>query len=304
MRICSLLPSATEIVYALGLGDQLAGVTHECDFPPEARAKPALIRPRTQLGASAAEIDRQVREIVARGESLYVVDDDALRSIAPDLILTQDLCHVCAASPEDLAAALSRMASPPQVLTLSPQFLADVWKDIRAVGKATGREQHAETLARGLESRVAAVQRAVAGLPRPRVLCLEWLDPPYVAGHWVPEMVAAAGGVDAINRAGVPSFQIGWQQALAAQPDVVLVMPCGYALDAVLQEYQNMKMPGGWSELPAVRCGRVFAADSSAYFSRPGPRLACGVEILAEILHPGCVPAVLPAASFLALAAG
>jgi iron complex transport system substrate-binding protein len=302
MRICSLLPSATEIVYALGLGEQLAGVTHECDFPPEARAKPVLIRPRTQPAASAAEIDRQVKEIVARGESLYVVDDEVLRSLAPDLILTQDLCHVCAASPQDLAAALSRMDCPPQVLTLSPRSLAEVWGDIRSVGKAAGREEQAAALVRSLEDRLAAVQRAVAGLARPRVLCLEWLDPPYVAGHWVPEMVAAAGGVDAIGRCGVPSFQIDWEQALAAQPDVVLVMPCGYALDAVLQEYRNMKMPPGWSELPAVRSGRVFAADSSSYFSRPGPRLACGVEILAEILHPSRVHCSLPTDSFRAIA--
>lgn len=292
MRICSLLPSATEIVYALGLGESLAGVTHECDFPAEARTKPVLIRPRLRVTGNAGQIDREVRELMARGESLYSVDDEALRRIAPDLILTQDLCHVCAASPDDLAAALAKMARPPRVVTLTPHSLADVWADIRTVGEATGRAAEAEALASALEKRVAAVEReveaerAVTGAPRPRVLCLEWLEPPYVAGHWVPEMVAKAGGVDVLGRAGEASFAITWEQAIAARPDVVLVMPCGYGTAKAAAEFARVNKPAGWAELPAVRARRVYAVDANSYFSRPGPRLADGVEHLATILHP------------------
>lgn len=286
MRICSLLPSATEIVYALGLGDSLAGVTHECDFPAEARTKPQLIRPRVDTTTSAREIDRQVRALVARGESLYVVDDEALQRIAPDLILTQDLCHVCAASPDDLAAALRKLPQQPRVITLTPHMLAEVWADIRTVGRATGRLAEAEALVGRLEGRVAAVARAASRALPPRVLCLEWLDPPYVAGHWVPEMVAKAGGVDVLGRAGEPSFAVTWEQATATGPDIVLVMPCGYGAEKAAAEFTQMPRPPGWSDLPAVREGRVFALDASSYFSRPGPRLADGVEILAQLLHP------------------
>jgi iron complex transport system substrate-binding protein len=292
MKICSLLPSATEIVYALGLGESLAGVTHECDFPPEARTKPVLIRPRLRATANAGEIDREVRELVARGESLYAVDDEALRRIAPDLILTQDLCHVCAASPDDLAAALAKLPRPPRVVTLTPHSLADVWADIRTVGEATGRAADAEVLASTLEKRVAAVEReveakrAAAGAPRARVLCLEWLDPPYVAGHWVPEMVAKAGGVDVLGRAGQASFAITWEQAIAARPDVVLVMPCGFGAERAAAELAQMARPAGWEKLPAVKAKRVHAVDANSYFSRPGPRLADGVEFLANLLHP------------------
>ncbi len=286
MKICSLLPSATEIVCALGLGDSLAGVSHECDYPPEVRGKPVLIHPRVDATASPGEIDRQVRGLVARGESLYAVDDDALRGIEPDLILTQNLCHVCAASPDDLAAALARLSHPPQVLALTPHSLADVWEDIRSVGQVTRRAAEAEALARRLAERVAAVERAVAGAPLPRVLCLEWLDPPYVAGHWVPEMVAKAGGADVLGRAGEPSFQVGWEAVMAAQPDVVLIMPCGYGAEKAAAEFAQIARPAGWERLPAVRAGRVFAVDANSYFSRPGPRLAEGVEHLAKILHP------------------
>jgi iron complex transport system substrate-binding protein len=286
MRICSLLPSATEIAYALGLGDEIVGVTHECDFPPAARAKPVLIRPRLDATASAGEIDREVRELVARSESLYAVDAELLRRLAPDLILTQDLCHVCAASPEDLASALARFERAPRVLTLAPHSLEGVWSDIRAVGQATGRSEAGERLAAELEARVAAVERAVAGLPRPRVVCLEWLDPLFVAGHWVPEMVAKAGGDDVLGRPSEPSFTVSWQQVLDARPDFVLVMPCGYGMEKAAAEFAGLSLPPGWDELPAAREGRVFAVDASSYFSRPGPRLANGVENLGRILHP------------------
>ncbi len=209
MRICSLLPSATEILYAIGLGDSVLGVSHECDFPADAATKPALLRPRVDPQAPPAEIDRQVSEIIARGESIYAVDAELLRSLSPDLILTQDLCHVCAASPDDLATALTRFPSQPQVLSLTPHSLADVWDDIRRVGEATDHRREADALVATLEQRVAAIESTAArGRSRPRVLCLEWLDPYYVGGHWVPEMVFKAGGEDVLGRLREPSFRV------------------------------------------------------------------------------------------------
>ena len=286
MRICSLLPSATEILYALGLGDSVVGVTHECDHPAEAARKPRLIRPRVDPSAPAAEVDRQVKELLARGESIYFVDDVLFHSLAPDLVVTQDLCHVCAASPDDLAAVLARMENAPRVLSLTPHTLADVWEDIRRVGQATAHSREAEKLANGREERVAAVAAKVCGASsRPRVLCLEWLDPPYCGGHWVPEMVELGGGVDVLGRAGKPSYELSWEEILKTQPDVIVVMPCGYNLAHAVEGFQKAPFPSGWNQLPAVRAGRLFAVDASSYFSRPGPRLADGVAVLAEILH-------------------
>ena len=219
MRICSLLPSATEILYAIGLGDSVLGVTHECDFPADAATKPALIRPRVDPHASPAEIDRRVSEIIARGESIYAVDAELLSSLSPDLILTQDLCHVCAASPDDLATALTRFPRQPQVLSLTPRSLAEVWDDIRRVGDATGRSREAEALAATIEQRVAAIEAVSArAASRPRVLCLEWLDPYFVGGHWIPEMVRKAGGEDVLGRLRQPSFKVTGDEILAVAP--------------------------------------------------------------------------------------
>jgi iron complex transport system substrate-binding protein len=294
MKICSLLPSATEILFALELGDQVAGVSHECDFPPEARTKPVLIKSRISHTESAAAIDRQVREFLERGESLYSVDFELLRAIEPDLIVTQDLCHVCAATPDDLAAALAHLERQPRVVTLNPHSLADVCADIRAVGEATGRSEQANALVAEFERGISNVERSVAGLDRPRLLCLEWLDPPYVAGHWVPEMVARAGGVDVLGQAGKPSFRVDWEAAVAARPDVIVIMPCGYSLAAAEAEFQNLLLPHGWMDLPAVRNGRVFVVEASGYFSRPGPRLAAGMDILAGVIHAGMPRRILP----------
>ena len=299
MRICSLLPSATEILFALGLGDSVAGVTHECDFPEEAAKKPPLIRPRVDPHAMPAELDRQVTEIVARGESIYAVDAELLRAISPDLIVTQDLCHVCAASPDDLATALTRLPKQPRVLSLTPHSLADVWDDIRRVGEATGRRREAQALAITLEQRVAAIEMKTAQAgTRPRVLCLEWLAPFYVGGHWVPEMVAKAGGEDVLGRAGEPSFRVTSEQILESRPDVIVVMPCGYNLKRVVAECAVERFPESWQCLPAVRNRRIFAADANSYFSRPGPRLADGVALLAEILHPSEMFASVPTQAF------
>lgn len=287
MRIASLLPSATEILYALGLGESVVGITHECDFPPEAAKKPPLIRPRVDPSAAPAELDRQVRELMSRGESIYAVDDALLRSLAPDLIITQDLCHVCAASPDDLGTALARMQSPPDVLSLHPQTLAGVWDDIREIGKATRRSTEADRLATKLARRVAKIESLVAGATsRPRVACLEWLEPIYIGGHWIPEMVACAGGADLFGKPGTPSFRVTAQQVIDGQPEIIVVMQCGYGVERNREEYQRAKFPPGWSDLPAVRSKRVFAVDASSYFSRSGPRLADGVAILGHLFHP------------------
>jgi len=298
VQICSLLPSATEILYALGLGNSVAGVTHECDFPADAARKPALIRPRLPLDVTPAEMDRQVREMIARGESIYAVDAELLGRIAPDLIVTQDLCHVCTASPDDLAGALIRLPKRPKVLSLTPHTLADVWEDIRRVGEATHRRREAQSLALAMEQRVAAIEMRTAGTPRRRVLCLEWLDPFYVGGHWVPEMVARAGGEDVLGLAGKPSFRVAPEQIAASRADVIVVMPCGYNVERVAAEWPNFHRPSGWEELPAVRAGKIFAVDANSYFSRPGPRLADGVAILAQLLHPDIAASDLYPGSF------
>ena len=295
MRIASLLPSATEILYALGLGESVVGITHECDFPAEASKKPALIRPRVDPSAPPAELDRQVRELMLRGESLYSVDDALLRSLAPDLIITQDLCHVCAASPDDLATALARMPNPPDVLSLHPQTLAGVWDDIREIGKATRKLTEADRLATELARRVASIEAAVSSaFAKPRAACLEWLDPVYVGGHWVPEMVASSGGIDVFGEPGRPSFRISAEQVIEARPDIIIVMQCGYGVERNRAEYGRTKFPPGWSEIPAVHSGRVFAVDANSYFSRSGPRLADGVAILARLFHPECAIPEIP----------
>jgi iron complex transport system substrate-binding protein len=287
MRICSLLPSATEILYAIGLGESILGVSHECDFPADAATKPSLLRPRVDTRATPAEIDRQVGEIIARGESIYAVDAELLRSLAPDLIVTQDLCHVCAASPDDLATALTRFPKQPQVLSLTPRSIEEVWDDIRRVGVVTGRSREADRVAASCAERVAAVEaRAAQVSARPRVACLEWLDPFYVGGHWVPEMVAKAGGTDVLGQAAKPSFRVTAEEVVASCPKVIVVMLCGYDAARNAAEFAAARLPETWKELPAVREGQVYSVDASSYFSRPGPRLADGVEILAEIFHP------------------
>ena len=287
MQICSLLPSATEILYALGLGDSVAGVTHECDFPPAAAKKPALIHPRLNLDVSPGEMDRQVSDMIARGESIYAVDADLLAKIAPDLIVTQDLCHVCTVSPDDLGGALARLSKRPRVLSLTPHTLADVWDDIRRVGEATHRRRDAQALTLAIEQQVATIEmRAARAATRPRVLCLEWLDPFYVGGHWVPEMVSKAGGEDVLGMAGKPSFKVTAEQVAASRAEVILVMPCGYNAQRAASEWCAFNPPESWRDLPAMRENRIFALDANSYFSRPGPRLADGIAIIAHILHP------------------
>jgi iron complex transport system substrate-binding protein len=287
MRIVSLLPSATEILFSLGLDREVVGVSHECDFPPQARSRPVVIRSRIPHDATPEEIDRLVREYVSRGESLYSVDADILESLRPDLIITQDLCHVCAASPDDLATALARFHRPPEVLCLNPQDLGDVWRDILWVGEETGRGPRAEALVKEIGERLAAVEGQVASCAEcPRVALLEWLQPFYVSGHWVPEMVTRAGGVELFGRVRTPSFRITLDEIVEAAPEILLVSPCGYNAERAAQEYRSMTFPEEWYAIPAVRNGRVCALEANGYFSRSGPRLIVGLEALAKLFHP------------------
>jgi iron complex transport system substrate-binding protein len=289
MRIVSLLPSATEILFALGLDSEIFGVSHECDYPPQARTKRVVIQSRIPKDASPSEIDRLVREYVSRGESLYAVDAHALEEMATDLIVTQDLCHVCAASPDDLGAALARLAERPQVLCLNPQDLGDVWRDILWVGEETCRGRAAENLLEEIGERLGRLQQAVAEAEdsvAPRVAFLEWLQPFYVGGHWVPEMIELAGGHDALGRIRTPSFRVTLEEIVAAAPDVILISPCGYAAQKARDEYASMAHSEEWKAIPAVQRGKVYALEANSYFSRPGPRLITGIEALAKILHP------------------
>jgi iron complex transport system substrate-binding protein len=287
MRIVSLLPSATEILFALGLDREIVGVSHECDFPPRARTKPVVIHSRVPHDASPAEIDRLVSEYVHRGESLYAVDREVLEALAPDLIITQDLCQVCAASPDDLATAMARFERRPEVLCLNPQDLGDVWRDILWVGEESCRGPQGEALVSEIGARLGALERKLPpSADRPRVAFLEWLQPFYVGGHWVPQMIQRAGGEDVFGRARTPSFRIAIDDLIEAAPEVLLIAPCGYGAPQARGEYQSMSFPEAWDAIPAVRNGRVYALEANSYFSRPGPRLVTGVEALAKLLHP------------------
>jgi len=287
MRIVSLLPSATEILFALGLDREIVGVSHECDFPPQARTKRVVIHSRLPHDAAPAEIDQLVSEYVHRGESLYAVDAEILESLAPDLIVTQDLCHVCAASPDDLATALARFERRPEVLCLNPQDLGDVWRDILWVGEEACRGPQAEAVVQEIGARLGALEQQLPpSAHRPRVAFLEWLQPFYIGGHWVPEMIQVAGGVDALGKARTPSVRVHLQDIVESEPEILLVAPCGYSAQQARDEYRSMDLPEQWQAMPAVRNGRVYALEANSYFSRPGPRLITGILALAKLLHP------------------
>ena len=288
MRIVSLLPSATEILFALGFDVEIVGVSHDCDFPPLAKERPVVIHSRIAPGTAPAEVDRLVRDFVERSESVYSVDGPLLRQLAPDLIITQDLCLVCAASPHDLAGIVAGFDYQPTVLSLNPRNLTDVWRDITHVGEATGRVKGADQLVAEINSRVVAVQRQIdSTATRPRVAFLEWLDPLYVGGHWVPEMISMAGGEDVFGRLGEPSFRIEAKDLIAAAPEIIVLAPCGYDASRAAAEYEASSLESKWEAIPAVRNRGVYAFEANSYASRPGPRLVTGVEALAKILHPG-----------------
>ena len=287
LRIVSLLPSATEILFALGLGEQVVGVSHECDFPAAARSKTVVIHSRIPQNASPLEIDRLVRGFSERGESVYTVDAEALRKLSPDLIITQDLCHVCAASPEDLAAVLADFEQRPEVLCLNPLDLGDVWRDILWVGEQTFRGHKAEHLLEAIGEKLGDIDEQIRDTDeRPRVAFLEWLQPVYVGGHWVPEMIELAGARDIFGKPRTPSFSLSLEEVIAAQPEVLVVAPCGYNAGQARAEYHSVAFPREWHEMPAVHNNQIYYVDANAYFSRPGPRLITGLEILAKLFHP------------------
>ena len=304
MRICSLLPSATEIVYALGLGDQLVGVTHECDYPPEATRLPAVTRAVfDHAGSSSRAIHNHVTEAVHGGTSIYALDRDLLAELRPDLILTQELCEVCAVSYDEVARAVRVLPGEQRVLSLEPTSLDGVLQTIGELGRLAGAEPRAAELLAGLRERIERVGSVTKGAKDPpRVLCLEWLDPLFLGGHWVPEMVRLAGGRDGLTRPGRHSRQAPWREIASYDPTVIVLMPCGYDLGRTVEEYARWTLPEVWPGLAAVRAGRVYATNGSAYFSRPGPRLVDGLEILAEILHPELFPRRKPPQDWQALA--
>jgi iron complex transport system substrate-binding protein len=288
MKICSLLPSATEVIAALGLHDELVGISHECDYPPSVKGVPIMVEPMIPPhGLASADIDRQVGQLVASGQRLYRLKDDLLRHACPDLVLSQDLCHVCAVTPDQLQDSLRSMPHQPTVLTLNPSTVDDVIDDVVQIGDAAGRPAEGRRLATQLRDRLDAIRTRVQGLsPHPRVVCIEWLSPLYVAGHWVPEMVQLAGGQDVLAQPGSSSRVVTWDEILAAAPDVLIVMPCGFSVERTQTELsQLMQQPGQWA-LPPALAAHTFMVDASSYFSRPGPRLIDGVEILAALLHP------------------
>jgi len=284
MRIASLVPSSTEMLFALGLGDSVVGVTHECDYPPEARELAHLTRSVIEEGLPAAEIDAAVRKRTQAGLALYELDEGLLASLGPDLIVTQAVCEVCAVSYEDVAAAARRLPSPAEVISLDPSTLGEVLSDLPRLAEKAGAPAAGATLFEQATERIDAVTEAVESAGLPRVAALEWLDPVFVGGHWVPRMIELAGGYDVLGRPGEKSRTADWSELEAARPDVVVSMPCGYATEQAKRETLAMA-----DRLDALGA-RVVAVDASSYFSRPGPRLVDGIELLAHLLHPELVP--------------
>lgn len=295
-RIVSLLPSATEILCALGLADQIVGVSHECDFPPEIAGRPVLTEPKLDPHRASGDIDRDVRALVADGLSVYRIRDDLLAELKPDLIVTQDQCEVCAVSlPEVEAAARTCLGGDVEIVSLRPSSLADVFADIRRVADATERTAQAETLIAALEERLAALRARHSHLHgRPRVACIEWIEPLMVAGHWLPELVELAGGTYDLVAPGALSPTISWERLVEARPEVLVLMPCGFRLEQTSRELPALVEREEWKRLPAVRDGRVYAVDGNAYFNRPGPRLVDSAEILAGLVQPGFYAHLLP----------
>ena len=287
-RIVSFLPSATEMACALGLGDQLVGITHECDYPPEIEGKPVVVRNVLPIETmSQPEIDAAVTQRMRDGLSLYQVDEKLLQRLAPDIIVTQDLCQVCAPSGNEVTQALNLLPKKPQILWLTPKSLEEIFDNLRELGEATGRVKEAEVLIASGRARLEKIATATCKLShRPRVFCMEWLDPVYCSGHWMPEMVEIAGGIDVLARKGTDSVRIPWNDVLEWAPEVLIITPCGFNLDRVIELTPLLFNYPGWSELPAVRDGRLYAVDANSYFARPGPRVVEGTELLAHLIHP------------------
>lgn len=297
MKIVSLLPSATEIVYALGMGADLVGVTDECDYPPDAVTKPVVSRSALPQGRplTSREIDDAVRQRMDAKDPLYILDKDLLRRERPDVILTQDLCRVCAVPSGQVERALDDLGLPDaKVVSLDPHTLDDVIAQIEVVGKVLDAEQRAQELSATIRARVARVKEIALRLSTIRVFCLEWSEPAFVAGHWVPEMVEAAGGVNVSNSKGEPSKVVTWRQIRDENPEVIVFMPCGYYLEEAEEEGAALFQQPDFADTPAARNGNVFAADATSFFSRPGPRIVDGLEILAWAIHPEAYPKPAP----------
>jgi iron complex transport system substrate-binding protein len=296
VRIVSLVPSATETLFALGLGDEVIAVTHECDWPPDALDRPKITRDLIEPGLSAREIDAAVRERTDRGESIYELDADLLADLQPDLIVTQALCAVCAVSYDDVRAVAERIPNRPRVISLDPHTIGEVLGDVRTLAEATDRRDEGVALVHDAAMRIDRVRLAVRAARRPRVAALEWLDPPFVAGHWTPQLIDYAGGEDVLGLAGERSEVTSWELVAAAEPDVVVVMPCGYDAPRAREEAETYR-----DRLDSLGAGQVVAVEAAAYFSRPGPRLVDGLELLAWLLHPDRFPEPPPAAEAHAL---
>jgi iron complex transport system substrate-binding protein len=285
MRIVSLVPSATETLFALGMGDDVAAVTHECDYPPAALNLPKVTRDVIGPGLPPDEIDRAVKELTAAGRSIYELDEDAIRRLHPDLIVTQELCSVCAVSADDVRAVAGRLDPAPEIVTLDPHTLGEVLGDVRTLAQATGTKDAAVDLIQQAAARIDRVRVSLAGVEKVRVAALEWLDPIFVGGHWVPQLIEYAGGEDLLGLAGEPSEQRSWEEVAAVRPDVVIVMPCGYDVARAYDEAQYYA-----DELEELGARTIAIADAAAWFSRPGPRLVDGLEWLAHVLHPDRMP--------------
>lgn len=285
-RIVSFLPSATEILYDLGVGDQVVGVTHECNFPADAKSKPRVIHSSfDQNKMKSSEIDQKIVSLVREGADIYVLDDEVLKKADPDIIVAQGLCEVCSPSTKEVDRAVSILDKKVEVVVLDPHNLDDILSNILEVGRTIGKVEKARKLVNDLDERIKYVKKN-APKSRKKVLCIEWLDPPFTAGHWVPHMVDIAGGINGISKKGEPSRRLELEEVAAFDPDIMVLMPCGFDTTRTLLEYSTLLDKSDWKSLRAVQNGNVFAVDSDSYFSKPGPRTVTGLEILAKIIYP------------------
>ena len=288
MRICSFLPSATEILYELGLGDSVVGVTHECDFPSDASKKTIVVRSAFDASRlTSEEIDSMIVQLVREGKDIYVIDDDALRKANPDLIVAQGLCEVCSPYLKELDRAMKILDNKPKVIVLDPHDLDEILVNIEQVAKNVEKEKKGEEVVKALRSRIDNVRSVTKSIMHiPRVLCIEWLDPIFTAGHWVPQLVELAGAINGVSKRGEPSRRMKWEEVLEFDPDIIVLMPCGFDVERMMNELWRIEKQEEWKNIDAVKNKMVYATDASSYFSRPGPRTVTGLEILAKIIHP------------------
>jgi iron complex transport system substrate-binding protein len=287
MRIVSFLPSATETLYELGAGNQIVGVTHECNYPPQARKKPRVIRSSFDSGQmTGRDIDNKIVELMHSGKDIYIVDENTLKTVCPDLIVAQGLCEVCSPFTKEIDRAVSLLGGRPDVLVLDPHDLDDILVSIMDVAEKIGKLREGRKLVASLQKRIDMVRSMTKVKRRPKVLCVEWIDPLFTAGHWVPQMVEYAGGINGLSSAGEPSRRMEIEEAMQLDPDIVVLMPCGFDIDQTLKELPVLASNEKWKSLQAVKTGNVYAVNANAYFSKPGPRTVVGLEIIAKILNP------------------